>query len=161
MKSVLVTGGSKGIGYEFVKQYLQKKWKVLTTCRVTIKSPELEMLKTKYNNQLTIIKLDVSNGESRKEFFNCVNTHVNNLDILINNAGIKSGNEKTRYKFGELNQKDLSRTYLVNSIGPLLVAQGLVSLLEKGEQPLIVNITSINGSITNKNHKQSGIEYDY
>ncbi|MHA2028345.1 MAG: SDR family oxidoreductase [Candidatus Kariarchaeaceae archaeon] len=150
MKKILITGGSKGIGLEFTKQYLNMGYHVISTCRTPNNALQLHKLKSEFNNQLIIIQLDVADEVSRNTFFHKVKSDIKQLDILINNAGIKSGNEKTRYKFGELNQEDLCRTYLVNSVGPLLVTEGLTPLLERGKDPIVVNITSINGSITNK-----------
>jgi NAD(P)-dependent dehydrogenase (short-subunit alcohol dehydrogenase family) len=72
------------------------------------------------------------------------------LDILINNAGIASGNEERRYRFGELIQEDLCRCLLVNSVAPLMMTEKFFPLLEKGSKPLIVNISSDSGSIARK-----------
>ncbi|NHJ40052.1 MAG: SDR family NAD(P)-dependent oxidoreductase, partial [Asgard group archaeon] len=104
MKTVLITGGSRGLGLEFAKQYLKKGYQVIAASRNAINSTELQQLKTEYNNQLEIYQLDVSNEESRQKLYQEISKKIKKIDILINNAGIASGNEKFRYTFGELNQ---------------------------------------------------------
>ncbi|MHA2175708.1 MAG: SDR family NAD(P)-dependent oxidoreductase [Candidatus Hodarchaeales archaeon] len=82
------------------------------------------------------------------------------LDILINNAGIASGNEQMRYRFGELKQDDLSRCFLVNTVAPLMISQRFHPLLVKGINPVIVNISSNSGSISKKKGN-GGTGYGY
>ncbi|MHA2251907.1 MAG: SDR family oxidoreductase [Candidatus Kariarchaeaceae archaeon] len=151
MRNILITGGSKGLGLEFTKQYLENGDKVISTSRQASNSKELQELKVKYRDLLIIKNLDVSAEESRHQLFKETSEEIEKLDILINNAGIKSGNEKSRYKFGELDQEDLCRSYLVNSVSPLMIAEKFSRLMKGGEKPIIVNITSINGCISKKN----------
>lgn len=72
------------------------------------------------------------------------------MDILINNAGIASGNEERRYRFGDLKQDDLCRCLLVNSVAQLMMTEKFFPLLEKGAKPIVVNMSSDSGSITRK-----------
>jgi NAD(P)-dependent dehydrogenase (short-subunit alcohol dehydrogenase family) len=150
MKNVLVTGGSRGIGLEFTRQYLQKDFQVFAASRNPASTGDLQKLKTEYDDQLSVYELDVSDGGSRQRLYQRLSEKVEKLDILINNAGIASGNEKFRYQFGELDQGDLSRSFLVNSISPLMMAQTFFPLLERGKDPVIANISSNSGSITRK-----------
>ena len=150
MKTVLITGGSRGLGLEFTKQYLEKGFQVVSASRNSIKSTELQQLKIQYDNLLTIYQLDVSDKESRHKLYQKVSDKVGKLDILINNAGIASGNEKFRFRFGELDQDDLNRSFLINAIAPVMMAQKFFPLLEKGTNSVIINITSISGCISKK-----------
>jgi NAD(P)-dependent dehydrogenase (short-subunit alcohol dehydrogenase family) len=95
-------------------------------------------------------RLDVSDEESRHQLFLKISEKADKLDVLINNAGIASGNEKFRYRFGELNQEDLCRSFLVNTIAPLMMTEKFFPLLKKGDEPIVVNISSNSGCITNK-----------
>jgi NAD(P)-dependent dehydrogenase (short-subunit alcohol dehydrogenase family) len=149
-KTVLVTGGSRGLGLEFTKQYLEKDYFVISASRNAVNSKELQKLKTEYNEKLEVCQLDVSDEDSREQAYRNISKKFEKLDILINNAGIASGNEKARFRFGELDQEDLSRSFLVNTIAPLMIVQKFFPLLEKGVNPVIVNISSNSGCITNK-----------
>jgi NAD(P)-dependent dehydrogenase (short-subunit alcohol dehydrogenase family) len=150
MKTVLITGGSRGIGLEFAKQYLKKGFQVLVASRYPARSAELSQLKAEYEDLLSIHSLDVSEEESRQQLYQQITKNFAQLDILINNAGIASGNEKRRYRFGELDQEDLCRSFLVNAVAPLMIAEKFFPLLEKGTKPVIANISSNSGCITKK-----------
>jgi NAD(P)-dependent dehydrogenase (short-subunit alcohol dehydrogenase family) len=150
MKSILVTGGSRGIGLEFTRQYLKKGFKVFVASRSPEKSGELQKLKAEFDDRLSIYQLDVSAEDSRHQLFRQLSEKVGKLDILINNAGIASGNEERRYRFGDLDQDDLCTCLLVNSVAQLLMTQRFFPLLEKGTKPMVVNMSSDSGSIARK-----------
>jgi len=150
MKNILVTGGSRGIGLEFCRQYLKKGYRVFAASRCPEKSTDLQKLVAEFGDQLSVFSLDVSNQDSRERIYRKVSKEVDGLDILINNAGIASGNEKRRFRFGELNQDDLCRCLLVNAVAQLMMTEKLLPLLEKGSSPIIANISSNSGSITLK-----------
>ena len=150
MRRILVTGGSRGIGLEFVRQYLKRGDRVFAASRKPEDSSELQQLTGEYGEQLSVLQLDVSSEKSRSAVFERIAAKTDTLDILINNAGIASGNEKVRYQFGELNQEDLSRSFLVNTIAPLMMTQEFFPMLEKGNDTIVVNISSNSGCISLK-----------
>ena len=107
---------------------------------------------------MVIHQLDVSDAESRHNFYQALLAQTAKLDILINSAGIIAGNEEYGYRFGDLRQEDIIRTLLVNSVAPLMMTEKVFPLLSKGTNSVVVNITSDNGSITRKNR---GGKYGY
>jgi NAD(P)-dependent dehydrogenase (short-subunit alcohol dehydrogenase family) len=153
LKTILITGGSRGLGLEFTKKYLTMGHQVYAASRKP-GTPELEELNEKYPN-LHMHTLDVADGTSRDELFQTMSNEVEKIDILINNAGIASGNETFRYTFGELKQDDLCRTLLINSVAPLMVTEQFFPLLQQGDNPLVKNISSDSGSIGLKTRKGS------
>ncbi len=150
MKTVLITGGSRGIGLEFVRQYLAEGNRVFAASRKPEISSDLKQLKVDFGAKLSICNLDVSAEDSRQRLFEQLSKEVEKLDILINNAGVASGNEKHRHPFGKLDQEDLSRCLLVNSVAPLMMTEQFTPMLEKGTNPIIINISSNSGSIAQK-----------
>jgi NAD(P)-dependent dehydrogenase (short-subunit alcohol dehydrogenase family) len=150
MKDILVTGGSRGIGLEFTRQYLKKGHRVFAASRNPEKSGELQKLKAEFDDRLSICQLDVSVEDSRHQLFRQLSKKVGKLDILINNAGIASGNEERRYRFGDLDQDDLCRCLLVNSVAQLMMTEKFFPLLENGTHPIVVNMSSDSGSINRK-----------
>ena len=68
VKSVLITGGNRGIGLEFARQFLTQKVlnfeKIIVTCRDPLVATELNELKNVYPTQLHIIKLDVTEWDT-------------------------------------------------------------------------------------------------
>jgi len=148
MKRVLVTGGSRGLGLEFVRQYLARGCRVVAASRGAGESQDLARLKAEHGDRLTVCTADVSDVASRRRLREDVAEEFEGLDLLIHSAGISSGNEEFRFEFGELDQDDLARTFLVNAIAPLMLTEQLVPLLEKGESPVVVSISSDSGSIS-------------
>ena len=155
MDRVLITGANRGLGLEFVKQYLSSSNEVIATYRENNDISELLELKSLYPDHLTHISLDVSISESRKNIHKIVKEKFDNLDILINNAGMTG---KRNLSFGDLFEDDMLTVFNVNSISPLLMTEKFVDLLIKSPQPKVVNISSLMGSIT---HRQNTSVYSY
>ena len=85
MPTVMVTGANRGIGYEHVAQYAQKKWNVIACARRPEKAIELLQLQDKYGANFIIEELEVTN---HKQVDDLSQKHSNTtIDILINNAG--------------------------------------------------------------------------
>ena len=85
MSTVMVTGANRGIGYEHVAQYAQKKWNVIACARQPEKAIELLQLQDKYGANFIIEELEVTN---HKQVDDLSQKHSNTtIDILINNAG--------------------------------------------------------------------------
>ncbi len=151
---VLVTGGSRGIGLEFVRQLAMREDKIFVGVRNPDKTPNLAKLQSQYKNLIHVFPLDVSNKESIFKAFDVVSRQTSSLDLLINNAGIISGTNKRglhTIPFGELHTEDLVRVFKVNSIAPILITERFLPLIERGSSPKVVNITSRLGSITLSN----------
>ena len=85
MSTILVTGANRGIGLEFVKQYLEKGDSVIATYREEESSKELINL-SQEKSDLKILKLDVASDGSMKDF--CQHLGNQPIDIFINNAGV-------------------------------------------------------------------------
>lgn len=158
MKTIFISGSSRGLGLEFTTQYLEQREKVIASCRNPEKAKELQALQSKYPDNLSIIQLDVTEEEGRTQAYKQIEKDFGALDVLINNAGIISGNEKNPISLGEIYKEDFSKVLLVNSISPLLMSEKFLPLLEKGDQAKIINISSQNGSITKRTE---GGKYSY
>jgi NAD(P)-dependent dehydrogenase (short-subunit alcohol dehydrogenase family) len=139
----LVTGANRGIGLELVKQLAARGKRVFATARQLEKAHALQELGEQYNGQIVIISLDVTDPSSIADCYAQVEAYTSEVDVLINNAGVGDSSEK----LGEITQETLLRIYMVNTAGPLLVAQQFLPMLTKGEGKKIVNISSGAGSI--------------
>ena len=67
MKHCLVTGGSRGIGLEFTRQYLQRGFQVYAASRNPWTSVELQRVKKQYEDRMDIMQLDVGDEKTRQE----------------------------------------------------------------------------------------------
>ena len=160
MKDVLITGGSRGLGLEFVKQYLIEENRVFACSRNPDSYEELQTLRDEYGDKVILIELDVSSPESRNSSFTKVSNITDNLDILINNAGIRfGGEEKYNDEFGKLEKEDFSRIFEVNTIAPLMIVEKFLPLLQGVDGSKIINISSISGCITRRTNSRGGYSY--
>ncbi len=96
MPTVLVTGANRGIGYEHVAQYAQKKWTVIACTRQPEKAIELLQLQDQYGTNFVIEELEVTNHKQIDELANKYKNTA--IDILINNAG--TGGPRNAYGNG-------------------------------------------------------------
>jgi len=147
---ILITGTNRGLGLEFVKQYLERGEEVIATCRDPEKAITLHDLQNNFADNLTIIQLDVVDKRSIDAAYERVKRKYEKIDLLINNAGIRSGGKKDSYTLGELQTEDIGKVLKVNAIAPVLLAEKFLNLIEKGKNPKIINITSLLGSIGSK-----------
>ncbi|KAI0630617.1 NAD-P-binding protein [Trametes polyzona] len=141
----LVTGTSRGIGLELVKQLVHSPDNlVIAACRNPEKAPALNDLKASAKGALHIIQLDVGDFDSIR----ASNTQLEKilgeagLDYLINNAGIYASD--TAFS---IDPETFLNVMRVNVAGPALLAQVVLPFIEKGRAKKIVNISSMAGSI--------------
>src|SRR5262245_39652977 len=148
MPTVLITGASRGIGLEFVRQYAADGWRVHAACRNPGKAAALKDIK----GDVRVHALDVTDEGQIAALAKSLAGEP--IDILINNAGIYG----TRDSFGKTDVDGWMSTLRTNTIAPVRVAEAFVGHLERGQRKLIVNITSRMGSIA---ENTSGASYAY
>jgi NAD(P)-dependent dehydrogenase (short-subunit alcohol dehydrogenase family) len=144
--TVLVTGSSRGLGLEFVRQCAARGDTVIATLRDPAKSPEVARL-AKHT-----IPLDVTDPKSVASLVSDLKGTP--IDILINNAGVM-GQDK---QIGKLTIEDFRTVFETNTFAPALLAQALVPNLKAGTRKMIANISSELGSIT---QGVAGFSYAY
>ena len=85
-KIALVTGGTSGIGKEIVVELIAKDCKVIT-CYSTNEEQAKSLEKEISNENLLVLKCDVSNEEQVVEMFNVIKDKYGHIDYLVNHAG--------------------------------------------------------------------------
>ena len=137
MKTVLITGGTRGIGLAIAKKYLEtKEYNVIVTGR---KEQTLDELSSEVNNKnFHTIAARADDEEAADKTCKEVNETYGSLDILVNNAG-------TNPAGGALMDVDIGavqKTWDVNLMGPLLWSRAAY----KNElSTAIMNICSVGG----------------
>jgi NAD(P)-dependent dehydrogenase (short-subunit alcohol dehydrogenase family) len=116
---------------------------VLATARHPERVEALQRLAGDYPDRLHLLTLDVANSATFPAFQATVAEQVPALDLLINNAGVLASGER----FGQLREQDLLEALRTNAIGPLLLTQALLPLLQQAGGATVLNISSILGSI--------------
>jgi NAD(P)-dependent dehydrogenase (short-subunit alcohol dehydrogenase family) len=155
MKQILITGANRGLGLEFVRQFLERG--DTAGCREPESAAELHELQTTFPEHLNVVRLDVADAASIAAARAEVEAQTDRLDWLINNAGTFATGE------AGLNHTDaakMAHVYAVNCIGPVIMAQQFAPLLAKGERPLLANLTSGVGLLTDEERGPGG-QYSY
>jgi len=142
MPTVLVTGASQGIGLELCRQFQQRGYDVVATCRRA--SDELRTLDCGI-----VEEVEVTDDASVERLATALGGR--NIDVLVNNAGIL-----TRETLDDLDFERIRQQFEVNAIGPLRVTRALLDNLGAGAKVAI--ITSRMGSIADNG---SGGYYGY
>jgi len=133
--TVLITGGSSGIGYEIAKQFLNRDNKVIITGR-----NEQKLQKAKEQlNYVTTIQSDVSNPDEIENLYQQIAKDFPNLNILINNAGIMWKINLQDHNHSAL---ELTKELDVNVKGPIWMTNAFLSLLKENTEAAIVNVSS-------------------
>jgi short-subunit dehydrogenase len=129
MKKVWIIGSSSGIGLELVKLYLQKDYLVIASSRDAVNSMELLRLKSKYENELKLLNIDVSDNQSVIKSVDEAFNIFNDLNICLFNVGV--------YESMNIEQWDISNFESMintNYLGAVRVLKPLISYLEKQEK---------------------------
>ncbi|WP_027388505.1 SDR family NAD(P)-dependent oxidoreductase [Chryseobacterium gregarium] len=146
MKKVFITGANKGIGFATAKQLLQKGFYVYLGCRSQHRGLEaLEQLKSEGLPHCEIVPIDITDDESVKDARIRLGKKTERLDVLINNVGITGSIPQDALNATISEFKKVLNT---NLYGTLRVVQSFTDLLEKSEEPHIINISSSIGSLT-------------
>lgn len=132
MKNIIITGTSRGIGFELAQLFSKNNYNVLALSRNTA---PLNSLKLK---NITSLSVDLSNKKDLHKVTHFVANNWKSVDILINNAG-----KLINKPFDELSSKDFLEVYKVNVFAVAELTKQLLPYLNKGSH--VINISSIGG----------------
>lgn len=149
----LISGASRGIGLELVKQLLASGQNVIGACRNPEGARDLWEIEADYKTRFRPMKLDVSDQAS----IDAAAASISNspIDVLVNNAGILRGSESGLMT---LNFDDILKSFQINAVGPMRVSRAFMPNLRLAHAPKVINITSKMGSIDDNT---SGGYYGY
>jgi len=146
MKTVLITGANKGIGFETVRQLAQLGYFVYLGSRDKIKGLDaLEKLKASGLDNVDCVEIDVTDIDSIKKAKQELESKIDVLDVLINNAGISGGQPQN---MSSLEIENLRKVFDTNFFGAVQTTQEFIPLLKRSGEPRIVNVSSGLGSLT-------------
>ncbi|MCU0568761.1 MAG: SDR family oxidoreductase [Oculatellaceae cyanobacterium Prado106] len=142
MATYLITGTSRGIGYEFCRQLQAQGHQVIAVCRTP--SEELKQLGVRVEDGIELTAEDAMDDLKTR-------LKEQSIDVLINNAGIAH-----RVTLENLNLDSIREQFEVNAIAPLRLTQALLPQMKPGSK--VALITSRMGSIADNT---SGSSYGY
>ncbi|MFX1283004.1 MAG: SDR family NAD(P)-dependent oxidoreductase [Promethearchaeota archaeon] len=155
--TILITGAGKGLGFALTKSLLERDEDHTIYAFDINLTPELEHLKTKFQNTLHLFSVDVTNEEELMQATKEVARLTSTIDILINSAAIYL--ERNKPDIDELDFTVISKTIETNVLGTMKVIKHFLPFIRKSQKrKLIINISSEAGSISNQ-YRES--EYGY
>ncbi|WP_298881641.1 SDR family oxidoreductase [uncultured Polaribacter sp.] len=132
MKNVVITGTSRGIGFELAKQFAENGHRVLALSRNT--KPLLEF----NHKNITVISVDLSVNSDLNKVSNFIKNNWKQVNILINNAG-----KLINKPFTDLSSNDFLEVYKVNVFAVAELTKKMIPFMQKGSH--VVTISSMGG----------------
>ncbi|MEA3208247.1 MAG: hypothetical protein QOE70_1304 [Chthoniobacter sp.] len=143
MKTALITGANKGIGYEVARQLATRGFHVFLGAR----NPDSgrKAAQALGADRATFIQLDVADAESVTAAARKISKSADHLDVLVNNAGILFDGDSAIL---EVELELVRKTLETNTLGPLRVTQAFAPLLAQSSAPRVINVSSGGGQLT-------------
>ncbi|MBN8641976.1 MAG: SDR family NAD(P)-dependent oxidoreductase [Flavobacteriales bacterium] len=131
MKNIIITGTSRGIGYELALQFAKAGHQVLAISR---KMPQ-ELIE---NPNITCLAIDISNPDELVQVENFIAQTWKKVDVLIHNAG-----SLLHKPFTQITSEEFQNIYKVNVFAVAELTKMCIPFLSKGSH--VVSISSMGG----------------
>ncbi len=132
MKNIIITGTSRGIGFELAQHFANNNCKVLALSRNS------KPLETIAHKNITALSVDITESDGLQTVENYIKTHWKQVHILINNAGAL-----VNKPFAEISTQDFLEVYKVNVFAVAELTRRTLPFMETKSH--VVNISSIGG----------------
>ena len=132
MRNIIITGTSRGIGFEMVKLFSEAEHNVLALSRNSKPVLDLSLKNVK------VLSFDISDASEIVKLSGYLQAQMNHVDILINNAGFL-----VNKPFSDMTDEDFKQSYDVNLFGPASLIRTVLPFMKKDGH--IVNVSSMGG----------------
>lgn len=140
-KTVIITGGAKGIGKAIALELLKEKCRVII---LDIDKNEGRKIQNDLNDMIEFINIDISKEEQVKEANDYIMSKYKKIDILINNAAKQTENE-----FFKMSVKEFKEIIDTNLVGTFICSNIFGKSMKKGSK--IINMLSVHYNKPRKN----------
>ncbi|MFQ5995919.1 MAG: SDR family NAD(P)-dependent oxidoreductase [Acidiferrobacterales bacterium] len=141
MRTVLITGASRGLGVELVKIFVEKGWMTFALVRQHSVASDL---RDTWPRQCHPIVADVAADDCMEKVAQVVRKHTDQLDVLINNAGV---NGRT-YTVDDVTPEEVIELLQVHCLGAIRCTKAVLPQLRAATNAKVVNISSRLGSMS-------------
>lgn len=143
MKTVLITGSSKGLGRKLAFTFSKNKYNVIIHGRNPQDMSEVADEILKNGIVCDAVLGDLNSKNTIDNLYEVARNRK--LDILINNAALY-----THKPFGEMSEKEFKRIIEVNLIAPALLTMKIYPIMKERKSGLIINISSMAATVANE-----------
>lgn len=141
-RSVIITGGSRGLGLELARQLARQRARLTLIARDLMELKRAEHELTALGAEVMILSCDIRQQKEVVEAVARTVTSMGRVDVLINNAGIIQVGP-----MDEMSLADFEDAMAVHFFGPLYFTLAALPHMKAGGGGRIVNISSIGGKI--------------
>ena len=140
--NVLITGASKGIGFELVQKFANDKLNnVVALARDLVELKNLQAICEKqFENKIDIYSIDFLSDNLETQFSELLSDLDCHFDVVVNNAGYLINKA-----FIEMKQNEMLNIYQINVFAPMLLVKNLIPFLDEDRSSHILNIGSMGG----------------
>ena len=132
MKTVLITGGARGIGRATANEFARNDYKVLVNYRNQVD-------KNSFVGDVDFVKCDITNQQEVENMLVYIKEKYGKIDVLVNNAGIVFDRS-----FDEITKEEFFKTIETNIYAPFNLSREISKIMCGGGS--IINISSTNGT---------------
>ena len=140
-KTVLVTGGSRGIGKEVALKYAENGYNIVIN--YVSSNTDVEELKKEFEQkgaEALILKADVTNTQEVENVVNKAIEKFGTIDVLVNNAGITKDNLLMR-----MTEEEFDKVININLKGTYVLTKAVIKYMMKKRCGSIINLSSVVG----------------
>ncbi len=144
---IVITGANRGLGLSLATVAAEQGHTVVASVRSFASDMRgIDRLRQQAGERIIPLELDVTDERSIREAAATVGERLGAVDCLINNAAVLLDRDKP---IEELELERLRASFEVNLFGAMMTVKHFLPLLRRGNRPVIVNVSSEAGSITN------------
>lgn len=136
-KTILITGSTDGIGKLAAIQLAKEGHEIYLHGRNSEKLTNIiaEIKELSHNEKIAGFVADFSSLDAVRKMAQQLNAQLPKIDVLINNAGVFKSPASH-------NQEGMELRFMVNYLAPYVLTSALIPLLNKSEEPRIINLSS-------------------
>lgn len=144
MKTVLITGASRGIGASIAVAFAQQGYAVVINYNKSKEKAEniAKIILDSYKVPAFAVKCDVSDYEQVQEMFNTIKDSFGGVDVLVNNAGVSF-----QKLFTDLSPEDWKNTMSTNLDSMFYCCKSALPYMISKKSGVIINISSMWGQV--------------
>jgi NAD(P)-dependent dehydrogenase (short-subunit alcohol dehydrogenase family) len=144
-KVALITGATRGIGFEIARQLAGRGLHVVIGVRTAADGEKAAAGIRGHGGTATNLQLDVRDSDNISAAAQAFSRVSDHLDVLVNNAGIYPDKNVSILT---VSRDHLTATLQTNTFGPVIVTQAVLPFLRKASQARIINVSSGYGALS-------------
>ena len=143
MKNIVITGSSSGFGEDAAKVFSDAGYRVWATMRdTTERNAAVKKALESHSSKISVVEMDVKDDNSVKDAFCDIFKEIDEVDVLINNAGIMYTGITEGFSIAQAHEQMNTNYY-----GAIRTTQAVLPSMRKAGNGLIINVSSIAGRI--------------